>query len=311
MGYTRPMGTNPRKSALPTTVGQALHYCSEALEQSDAFYGHGTDNPWDEAVQLVLAVAGLSLHADDSVLSYPLDERARDRLQQLLQQRIEQHIPIAYLIGRAWFAGLEFRCDRRAIIPRSPIAELILDGFQPWYCGPPPERILDLCCGGGCIGLAAAHYHPQARVDLVDIDADALSLARENVAELGLGSRVEVICSDLFSELSGRRYDLILANPPYVDADDLASMPAEYHHEPALALGSGDDGLELTRRILAAARDHLQDTGLLVVEVGNSWPALEKAYPRVPFTWLEFEQGGHGVFALTAVELQSYSASLR
>ena len=311
MGYTQRMGTDARKSELPWIVGEALHYCSEALEHSDAFYGHGTDNPWDEAVQLVLGAAGLSPHADDSVLSFRLDERARHRLQQLLQQRIEMHIPAAYLLGRAWFAGLEFRCDRRAIIPRSPIAELILRGFQPWYSGPPPARILDLCCGGGCIGLAAAHYEPEARVDLVDIDAAALSLARENAAELGLASRVEIIGSDLFAALSGRRYDLILANPHYVDADDLASMPAEYHHEPALALGSGDDGLELTSRILAEAGDYLQDTGLLVVEVGNSWHALEKAYSQVPFTWLEFEQGGHGVLALTAGELQSYSASLR
>jgi ribosomal protein L3 glutamine methyltransferase len=305
------MGTNARQSEVPETVGEALHYCSEALAQSDAYYGHGTDNPWDEAVQLVLAAAGLPAHSDSSVLSLPLDQRARQRLKQLLQQRIEEHVPAAYLLGRAWFAGLEFRCDRRAIIPRSPIAELILRGFQPWYSGPPPARILDLCCGGGCIGLAAAHYLPQARVDLVDIDTDALSLARENAAELGLASRVEIICSDLFAAVSGRRYDLILSNPPYVDAGDLAAMPTEYHHEPALALGSGDDGLELTRRILAQARNHMQDTGLLVVEVGNSWPALEEAYPRVPFTWLEFEQGGHGVFALTAGELQSYSASLR
>ncbi len=305
------MDNRDASAGKPQTIAEALDYSNRVLEASDVFFGHGTDNAWDEAVQLVLAAAGLPPGCDDSVLPRRLDDTARERLQRLLQQRIEQHVPAAYLLGRAWFAGLEFRCDRRAIIPRSPIAELILHDFQPWYSGPPPARILDLCCGGGCIGLAAAHYDSRVRVDLVDIDAGALELARENARELGLSSRVEIIQSDLFSALDGRRYDLILSNPPYVDAADLAAMPAEYRHEPGLALGSGEDGLEITRRILAQARDYLEETGLLVVEVGNSWAALEESYPRVPFTWVEFEHGGHGVFALTAAELQSYSASLR
>lgn len=294
----------------PRTVGQALEYCCHRLETSDLCYGHGTDNPWDEAVQLVLSVADLPLDSDDGVLPHPFDEGAFARLQGLLLQRIEQRIPVPYLLGRAWFAGLEFICDPRAIIPRSPIAELILHDFRPWYAGPAPGRILDLCCGGGCIGLAAAHYHPDAAVDLVDIDPDALDLARENAAHLGLERRVEIMVSDLFAAIGQRRYDIILANPPYVDAADLADMPAEYHHEPLLALASGPDGLQLTRRILAAAHEHLEESGLLVVEVGNSWVNLEVAYPDIPFTWLEFEQGGHGVFALTAGELQSYRASL-
>jgi ribosomal protein L3 glutamine methyltransferase len=232
-------------------------------------------------------------------------------LQELLRRRITEHLPLPYLLGRAWFAGLEFYCDPRAIIPRSPIAELILHGFQPWYGGPQPRRVLDLCCGGGCIGLAVAHYFPGVEVDLLDIDPGALDLARENVALLGLGQRVNVVQSNLFDALREVRYDLILSNPPYVDASDLASMPAEFHHEPELALGSGPDGLVLTRSILARAADFLHDTGLLVVEVGNSWTALEQAYPTVPFTWVEFEQGGHGVLALSARELQDYSASLR
>jgi ribosomal protein L3 glutamine methyltransferase len=254
-------------------------------------------------------VADLPLDADDGVLPHPLSEAAFSRLEGLLEDRIQQRIPAPYLLGRAWFAGLEFLCDPRAIIPRSPIAELILNGFRPWYSGPGPERLLDLCCGGGCIGLSAAH-HAGVTADLVDIDPDALELARENAARLGLEGRVEIIPSDLFGALAGRRYDIILANPPYVDADDLAGMPAEYHHEPAGALGSGPDGLQLTRRILAEAENHLHETGLLVVEVGNSWANLEAAYRDVPFTWLEFEHGGHGVFALAAKELQSYRASL-
>jgi ribosomal protein L3 glutamine methyltransferase len=305
------MQDKPNSSNPPTTVGQALQFCSDTLSDSDAFFGHGTDNPWDEAVQMVLSVADLPLDSDDGVLPHPLDDQAWNRLQELLRRRITEHLPLPYLLGRAWFAGLEFYCDPRAIIPRSPIAELILHGFQPWYGGPQPRRVLDLCCGGGCIGLAVAHYFPGVEVDLLDIDPGALDLARENVALLGLGQRVNVVQSNLFDALREVRYDLILSNPPYVDASDLASMPAEFHHEPELALGSGPDGLVLTRSILARAADFLHDTGLLVVEVGNSWTALEQAYPTVPFTWVEFEQGGHGVLALSARELQDYSASLR
>ncbi|MDH3994307.1 MAG: 50S ribosomal protein L3 N(5)-glutamine methyltransferase [Gammaproteobacteria bacterium] len=305
MTETNPVPTQPH------TVGEALAYCAAALESSDVFFGHGTDNPWDEAVQLVLSVADLPLDADDGVLPHALDDSMRQRIDALLQKRIQEHVPLPYLLGQAWFAGLAFRCDQRAIIPCSPIAELILDEFQPWYQGPQPRRILDLCCGGGCIGLAAAHYQPLASVDLADIDPQALALARENAQLLGLQQRVNVIQSDLFQSLPAQQYDLILSNPPYVDRADLAAMPAEYHHEPGLALGSGVDGLDLTREILAHASDYLCETGLLVVEVGNSWPALETAYPRLPFTWLEFAHGGHGVFALTAAELQDYAESLR
>ncbi len=294
----------------PGTVGEALDYCHGRLEQGAVFFGHGTDNAWDESVQLVLAVADLPPDADDSVLPHPLDERAQGRLEYLLRRRIDQHIPLPYLLGKAWFAGLEFLCDTRAIIPRSPLAELIVHDYLPWYVGPPPRRILDLCCGGGCIGLAASEYNPDTRVDLVDIDRDALALARDNADYRGLASRVEILHSDLFQALAGRRYDIILSNPPYVDANDLASMPAEYHHEPPLALGSGADGLDLTRCILEAAAEFLQPHGLLVVEVGNSWEQLQSTYPDVPFTWLEFERGGDGVFALTAQELQSYRESL-
>lgn len=294
----------------PATVGEALEYCSETLAASDVYFGHGTDNAWDEAVQLVLSVADLPVDSDDGVLPHPLGDAARARMQALLRQRIEQHTPLPYLLGRAWFAGLEFLSDPRAIIPRSPIAELILNQFQPWYGGPEPRRILDLCCGGGCIGLAVAHYYPDVQVDLLDIDTAALELARENAEFLGLQDRVNIVQSDIFSALGDVRYDIMLSNPPYVDNVDMADLPAEFRHEPELALGSGPDGLDLTRRILKHAHNYLTDSGLLVVEVGNSWAALEQAYPRMPFTWLEFEQGGLGVFALTAKELQDYGASL-
>jgi ribosomal protein L3 glutamine methyltransferase len=303
------MENNQSLSDKPQTVGDALQYCVGLLEDSDVYFGHGTDNPWDEAVQLVLFVADLPLDSDEGVTPQPLDDKAFERLQGFLKRRIIDHVPLPYLLGRAWFAGLEFLCDDRAIIPRSPIAELIEHEFQPWYQGPAPTRLLDLCCGGGCIGLAAAYYYPNLKVDLAELDSDALALARENSVQLGLEDRVSLYCSDLFTALKGQKYDIILSNPPYVNEGDLCSMPAEFQHEPELALGSGPDGLVITRKILSQASDYLTEQGLLIVEVGNSWVELEGFYPQVPFTWLEFEHGGHGVFAITAKELRDYSAS--
>lgn len=293
----------------PRTIGEALQYCAGQLEASDVFFGHGTDNAWDEAVQLVLGVADLPLDSGEGVMPHPLDDAGFATLDAMLRRRVENHEPLPYILGRAWFAGLEFLCDRRAIIPRSPIAELILHGFKPWYGGPQPQRLLDMCCGGGCIGLAAAHYWPQLTVDLVDLDENALALATDNVKLLGLEQRCSIVRSNLFDELTPQCYDLIVSNPPYVNREDLAAMPAEYHHEPALALGSGPDGLALTRQILQRAAGFLSPDGLLIVEVGNSWEDLEKHYPQLPFTWLEFEHGGHGVLAITAKELQQYSTS--
>lgn len=303
------MSIEPLNLAEPATVSSALNAVSRALDEAGVYFGHGTDNAWDEAVQLVLAVAKLPPDADNTVLDVPLDTLQVRQLQTLFLRRAQERVPLPYLLGRAWFAGLEFYCDERALVPRSPLAELILEQFEPWYCGPPPRRILDLCCGGGCIGLAAAHYFPDARVDLADIDAQALELARENTRLHDLDGRVRIVPSDVFSALVGERYDVILCNPPYVDAEDLAGMPAEYLAEPALGLGSGQDGLDLTRRILAEAGEYLEPHGLLLLEVGNSAQALEVAFPDVPFTWVEFAQGGSGVFALTAAEWQDYSAS--
>lgn len=290
--------------AAPQRLGAALERCAALLDSAALWYGHGTDNAWDEAVQLVLTACDRPLDSDQAVLEEALAPSQWQRITALLRRRVIDRVPLPYLLERAWFAGLEFRCDARAIVPRSPLAELIMRDYRPWYAGPTPRRLLDLCCGGGCIGLAAAYYEPELAVDLVDLDAACVALARENAAALELEQRVDILQSDLFETVSGRRYDIILSNPPYVDAADLASMPPEYRHEPAMALGSGTDGLDLTRRILGAAADHLEPHGLLVVEVGNSWEALEAAFPRVPFTWLEFEQGGHGVFALEAAALQ-------
>lgn len=305
------MNTQSYSGPPPVTVGEAFNYCSTVLIEAGLFYGHGTDNAWDEAIQLVLSVVDIPFDTEDEVLPHPFDGRARAELDHLLRRRIDDRVPTPYLLGKAWFAGLEFGCDERALIPRSPLAELILNDYAPWYAGPQPRRLLDLCCGGGCIGLAAAHHDQELQVDLTDIDQAALSLAGENAARLGLEGRANILRSDLFSALPGKRYDIIISNPPYVDANDLATMPPEYHHEPAAALGAGADGLDLARRILAVAGDYVEPTGLLVLEVGNSWQALEQAYPKVPFTWIEFEHGGHGVLALSGEELQSYKESLR
>jgi ribosomal protein L3 glutamine methyltransferase len=292
-------------------VGDALKVCAQALSDADVYFGHGTDNAWDEAVALVLAAAELPAHSDQSVVSHSISKAQVARIYEFLDRRIDDNIPLPYLTGKAWFAGLEFHCDDRAIIPRSPIAELIRNNFSPWYDGPSPTKVLDLCCGGGCIGLAVAHYLAGVHVDLVDLDLAALDLANENIVKMNMSERVKACHSDLFDQVKDVQYDLILSNPPYVDSQDLETMPAEYHREPELALGSGIDGLTLTRRILASAGQYLKPTGILVLEVGNSWEALEEAYSNVPFTWIEFQHGGHGVLVLSAKELQEYSASFQ
>lgn len=267
------------------------------------FYGHGTDNPWDEAEQLVLHAVHLTPPLADEWLDARLIRSERARAVENIRRRIEERIPAAYITGQAWFAGLPFMVDDRVLVPRSPIAELIEKQFAPWLIEE-PLQILDLCTGSGCIGIACAQAFPDAEVQLSDISFDALAVAEENIQQHGVDNRVFAIQSDLFANLQGQRFDLIVSNPPYVDAEDMASLPQEYHAEPELGLASGDDGLDFTRRLLAEALDHLTEKGLLVVEVGNSWPALEAAYPALPFIWMEFERGGHGVFALNAADLR-------
>ncbi|MEP5765637.1 MAG: 50S ribosomal protein L3 N(5)-glutamine methyltransferase [Halieaceae bacterium] len=293
------------------TVGDSLRWAQSCFEEAGLYFGHGTDNAWDEALHLVFGSLQLELESDPSVLDCALSEAEKDQVIRNVQRRVDERIPVPYLTGRAWFAGLEFKIDRRAIIPRSPIAELIEREFSPWYAGPGIERVLDLCCGSGCIGLAIAAWQPQARVDLLDIDEGALALAAENRDLLQLAERVEILESDLFAAVRGRQYDLIVTNPPYVDEADLGSMPREYSFEPSLALGSGHDGLDAIRGILSEAVHFLSPDGLLIGEVGNSWMALQEAFPMVPFTWIELARGGHGVFVLSAQELAEYGASLQ
>ena len=279
------------------TVADHLRWIATRFAAEDLYYGHGTDNAWDESLALVCGYLGLPWDKLEYVLGSRLLEAERVTLCRLSEQRIAQRMPVPYLVGEAWFAGYRFSIAPGVLIPRSPIAELIRDEFLPWLTLP-PERILDLCSGNGCIGIACAHQFGDALVTLAELEPAALALARENVRLHGLADRVRVVESDLFAALDESRFDLIVANPPYVDAEDLASMPPEYHHEPEAALSGGPDGLDLVRRILAEAAARLTPDGVLVVEVGNSSAALLRSFPNLPFAWPDFEHGGHGVFVV-------------
>ena len=290
------------------TIRDFLRWGASEFIAAKLFYGHGTDNPWDEAEQLVLHAIHMAPPLGDEWLDARLLRSEREQVVENIRRRIEERIPAAYITGQAWFAGLPYTVDERVLVPRSPIAELIEKRFSPWLVDE-PLQILDLCTGSGCIGIACAHAFPDAEVQLSDISYDALAVAEENIQQHGVTERIFALQSDLFENLYGQRFDLIVSNPPYVDADDMASLPDEFHAEPELGLASGRDGLDFTRRLLVEAADYLTENGVLVVEVGNSWPALEDAYPALPFTWVEFERGGHGVFVLTAQDLRTARAA--
>lgn len=285
-----------------------LRFAVSQFNAADLYFGHGTDNPWDEAGMLMAFTLHLTHIADPVLLATRLTRTEKRQFALLVQQRIERRVPAAYLTQHAYFADLPFFVDERVLVPRSPIAELIKQQFSRWFPLNPPSRILDLCTGSGCIAIASAHYLPDAEVDAIDISEDALTVADINIDQHGLYQRVFPILSDCYDAIPGQTYDLIVTNPPYVDAEDMAGLPDEFRHEPELGLASGDDGLELTRRILADAAAHLNDDGVLICEVGNSMVALAERFPQVPFDWIEFANGGHGVFALTKAQLQQYQA---
>ncbi len=293
------------------TIGDFIHWGARRFEQADLYFGHGTDNALDEAFFMVCAALGIPPEQPKDFWNVPLTASEKQEVARLFDQRIETRKPAAYLVGEAWFAGLRFKVNEHVLVPRSPIAELIERQFDGWVDPEAVTRVLDLCTGSGCIGIASLQMLPHARVDLADISPDALEVARENVALHGLEGRAEVIQSDLFSALKGRRYDLILSNPPYVDAIEMAHLPPEYRQEPELGLAAGEDGLELVRKMLAEAKDYLTEDGVLIVEVGVSWMNLVEAYPELPFYWFEFERGGEGVFALNRSELEVFDDILQ
>lgn len=285
-----------------------LEYCindlAERFASAELYYGHGTDNADDEAFYLVFSGLGLDYaDAEDLLVSRELSASEQARVEQLAGRRINERLPVAYLVGEAWFAGLPFTVNEHVLIPRSPLAELVAEEFAH-LLPEPPTRLLDLCTGSGCIGIACAMAWPKAEVVLSDISEAALSLARQNIQRHDLAGRVSALHSDLFQSLEGR-FDLIVSNPPYVSQQEIDELPPEYGHEPSLGLFSADEGLGIPLRILRDAPAFMSEGAVLIMEVGHSWQALAERLPEMPFLWLEFEQGGEGVLALDKAALQT------
>jgi len=296
------------KPAEPRTVRDFVFWAERRFDKAGLYFGHGTDNARDEAVWLVISTLHIPYDGLDAQAERHLNEAEQQAIRELVEARVRTRKPLAYLLHEAWFAGLKFYVDERVIVPRSLIGDFIDEQFQPWVDPTRVQRVLDLCTGSGCIAIAAALAFPQAQVDGADVSADALAVARINVERHGLGTRVHLVQSDLYQGLAGRRYDLILTNPPYVDAADMAALPDEYRHEPVIALASGEQGLDAIIHILAHAPVHLNPGGALVAEVGNSHVALAERFPDVPFVWLTSASGDESVFLLSAEELGRHAA---
>ncbi|WP_097032622.1 50S ribosomal protein L3 N(5)-glutamine methyltransferase [Sodalis endosymbiont of Henestaris halophilus] len=284
------------------TIQDILRWTVSRFSSAQLYYGHGTDNPWDEALQLVLSDLFLPLNLPPEMYGARLTSSERSHVVDLVIRRVHERIPVPYLINKAWFCGLEFYVNNRVLIPRSPISELITDHFRD-LLPHPPTHILDMCTGSGCIAVACAYAYPEAKVDAVDIDPGALVVAKRNIQEHGVEHQVIPICSDLFCDLPSLSYDVIVTNPPYVNEEDMNNLPAEFHAEPRLGLVAGSDGLKLVRRILVCAPDYLTKDGVLICEVGNSMVHLIEQYPHIPFRWIELYHGGVGIFMLTRQQL--------
>jgi len=286
-----------------TTLTDFMRWGASQFVAAELTYGHGLSSPLDEAVYLVLRALHLPVDTPDVYWSSALTQPEKQVVVDILKRRIIEKIPAAYIMQEGWFAGLQFYIDERVLVPRSPIVELVENQFSPWLEADEVGTILDLCTGSGCIGIACAYAFPHAQVDLSDVSDDALQVANINIKKHDAEHRINAIHSDLFDNLDGKKYDLIVSNPPYVDQEDMQALSPEFHHEPELGLSSGKDGLDITRKILQNAASHLTETGILVVEVGNSQYALMELYPDIPFQWIEFERGGDGVFIMTKQEL--------
>ncbi len=286
------------------SVRDFIRYAVSRFNGAGLFFGHGSDNAWDEAVYLTLHTLNLPLDRLEPFLDARLLPHERERLLDVFRRRCEDRLPAAYLTNEAWLGEHRFYVDDRVIVPRSFIAELLEEQLTPWIDDPwAVESALDLCTGSGCLAILTALAFPNAEVDAVDLSQDALSVAERNVADYQLQDRVSLVHSDAFTALAGKRYNLIISNPPYVNAESVAALPPEYLHEPELALGSGEDGLDFTRNILAEAKKHLTEDGVLVVEIGHNRDELEAAYPTLPFTWLDTQAGDEYVFMLRAEDL--------
>ncbi|RFC37377.1 MAG: [LSU ribosomal protein L3P]-glutamine N5-methyltransferase [Candidatus Nitrotoga sp. LAW] len=293
------------------TVRDWLRFTVSAFNEAKLSFGHGSANAYDEAAYLILHTLHLPLDTLDPFLDARLIPDEKNALITLLKQRVDKRIPVAYLTHEAWLGDYRFYVDKRVIVPRSFISELIREQFTPWIADATiVADVLDLCTGSGCLAILAAHAFPDAIVDAVDISPDALEVAQRNITDYGLEDRINIIKSDIFTNLVGKQYDVIISNPPYVDAPSMATLPPEYQYEPQLALGSGTDGLDATRKILEHAANHLNPNGLLVVEIGHNRHALEAAYPNLPFTWLEVATGNEFVFMLRREDLVYSSLSL-
>jgi ribosomal protein L3 glutamine methyltransferase len=290
------------RARAPSTVGQYFRLTSDKLTKAKLHYGHGTRSARDEAAYLILHTLGLPLDSIGRYLERRITTTERKRLDSLLARRIALRMPSAYLTHEAWLGDLSFYVDRRVIVPRSFVSELLRERMQPWLRAQ-PKRILDLCTGSGCLAIVAAQAFPKARIDAADVSAAALAVARRNVDRYRLRSRVHLVKSDLFAKLGDARYDLILCNPPYVTSRSMRALPPEHRHEPRIALAGGVDGLDIVRRILGDAAGHLSPRGLLVCEIGHNRHALESAYPEIAFTWPELSTGPGNVFLIDRVEL--------
>lgn len=288
-----------------------IRWGASQFRAAELSFSHGMASALDEAAYLVLHSLHLPVDTPELYFASKLTQSEKQTVVTILERRIIERKPAAYLTHEAWFAGLPFYVDERVLVPRSPIAELIEKQFYPWTDEAQVAHVLDLCTGSGCIGIACAYAFPRAEIDLSDISADALAVAKLNIERHGVQAQVQTIESDLFTNLSGKCYDLIVSNPPYVDAAEIAEMRSEFQHEPLLGLAAGADGLDIVHRILATASEHLSDHGILIVEVGNSQFALAEAYPEVPFQWLEFERGGDGIFLLTVAQLDEHQSAFK